>query len=229
MDPGSGLDRRLLIRAHHEIAGLEQLSFPPALVQIEDPPGLHGEVRIAGEDPRAIVPRADRVLCEPPPDRDRRDRRDDPALDRLARELSARPARERDALLGGKLARQRLDLGHLRRGKNAAGDPTAVSPQDPARPPGRNVFANPTRLGGRHRAAQRSPDSWRHQPRTGSPSREPHPGTGPSTPRRGAPTRCAAPPSRPPRKGSSPPSPTGFAVYQPTPSTIRRVLTETTT
>ena len=38
-------------------------------------------------------------MAQPPPDRDRGDRRDDPALDSLARQLSAGPARERDALL----------------------------------------------------------------------------------------------------------------------------------
>jgi hypothetical protein len=66
VNPRAGLDRRLLIRAHHEITGLQQLPLPAALVQVEDPPGLRGEVRIAGEDPRAIVPRTDRILCQPP-------------------------------------------------------------------------------------------------------------------------------------------------------------------
>ena len=148
----AGLDRRLLIRAHHEIAGLQQFPLPPALVQVQDPTRLLGELRVAREDPRAIVPRANRVLPQPPPDRDRRDRRDDPALDRLPGELSARPARERNALLGRQLACQRLDLGHLRRGKNAAADPAVVAPQARAPLPRRSVFAT-WRLPGATRAA----------------------------------------------------------------------------
>src|SRR6202011_6083305 len=36
----AGLDRRLLITADHEIAGLKQLALPAALVEIEDPASL---------------------------------------------------------------------------------------------------------------------------------------------------------------------------------------------
>ena len=196
----AGLDRRLLIRAHHEIAGLEQLPLPAALVQVQDPARLLGELRVAREDPRAVVPRADRVLPQPPPDRDRRDRRDDPALDRLPGQLSARPARERDALLGRQLARQRLDLGHLRRGKNAAADPAVVAPQAPAAPPRRSVFATSRPPGATDQAARRSPCSTTPRPPTGSPSPAPHPGTDPSTPRRAAQARAAAHRSRPPTR-----------------------------
>jgi hypothetical protein len=53
----AGLDRRLLIRAHDEIAGPQQLALPAALVQIKDPAGLLSEPRVAWEDPRAVVPR----------------------------------------------------------------------------------------------------------------------------------------------------------------------------
>jgi len=42
--------------------------------------------------------------------------------------LSAAEARERDAVGGGQLARERLDLGDLLRGENGAGGPRAVDP-----------------------------------------------------------------------------------------------------
>jgi hypothetical protein len=89
---GSGLDRGLLVGADHEVAGLEQPPLPAALIEVEDPACLAGEVGVAGKDPRAVAPRADRVLREPAPDGGARDLGDDPALDRLAGELSARPA-----------------------------------------------------------------------------------------------------------------------------------------
>jgi hypothetical protein len=89
MDPGSRLDRGFLVRAHHEIAGFQQLSLPAALVQVEDPTGLLAELRVTPKDPGAIVPGTDRVRRQPPPYGHARDPLDDPAGDRLARQLSA--------------------------------------------------------------------------------------------------------------------------------------------
>ena len=43
--------------AHDEVAGVEQLAFPAAVVEVEDRPGLLCEVRVAREDPGAVVPR----------------------------------------------------------------------------------------------------------------------------------------------------------------------------
>lgn len=82
-----GLDRGLLVAADDVVAGMQQLAFPPPGVQVEDPAGLDGEVGVAGEDPRALLPRLDRILREPAPDRDPGDLLADPASDNLAREL----------------------------------------------------------------------------------------------------------------------------------------------
>lgn len=86
------LDRGLLVSADDEVAGLEPPPLEAALVEVQAAAGLAGEVGVAGKDPRAVAPGADRVLREPAPDGRARDLGDDPALDRLARELSARPA-----------------------------------------------------------------------------------------------------------------------------------------
>jgi hypothetical protein len=229
MDPRAGLDRGLLITTHHEVAGLKQLPVPAPLVQIEDPAGLLRELRVAREDPGAVVPRADRVLAQPPPDRDGRDRRDDPTLDRLEGQLSAGPARERHALLGRQLARHRLDLGDLRRGKNAAVDPTAVSPRAPGGRPGRTVFARSRPPDGSTQAAQRSPCSKAHQRPAGSPSRASHPDTVRSTPPRAAQAHAAVPRSTPPYAGTSAACHQirrpGYVSF----TKIRRVLERTTT
>jgi hypothetical protein len=112
--------------------------LPPTLVQVEHPAGLLRELWVAWEDPRAVVPGANRVLTEPPPDRDRRDLSDDHAPYRLPRQLSAGPARDRDAVLGRRLACQRLDLGHLRRGKDAPRRPGRGLSSRPCSPSSQN-------------------------------------------------------------------------------------------
>ncbi len=118
MDPPAGLDRRFRVRADHTIAGLQQLALPAARIQVEHPPGLLKEVRVAREDPRAVLPRLDRVLCQPAADRRRR-RVAHATLHDEPVQLRATEARERDALLLGQLARDRLDLGDLLRGEAA--------------------------------------------------------------------------------------------------------------
>ena len=84
---GSGLDRGFLVAAHDVIAGLQQFAFPSAGVEVEVPAGLLGEVGVAREDPGAVLPRLDRILLEPAPDRDPGDLLADPASDSFTREL----------------------------------------------------------------------------------------------------------------------------------------------
>jgi len=129
-DAAAGLDRGLGVGADHQVAGLEQLALPATLVEVQPPPGLLQGVGVAGEDPPAVLPRLDRVLRQPAPDR-RGGRLADAALDHEPVQLSPREARDRDALIVGQLARDRLDLRELFRGENGADDPTALDPQAP--------------------------------------------------------------------------------------------------
>ena len=130
------LQLRLLVSRDHIVARVQPPTLPAALVEIERTAGLLAEVRVAREHPRAPRPRADRILGQPPPDRRPRDLADDPALDRFARELSRRPARQRPPGLGRQLARQRLDLGDLGGGKTTGDAPAwAAHPTQPAPPP----------------------------------------------------------------------------------------------
>ncbi len=46
---------------------MQQLAFPAAFVEVEHTAGLLGEPRVAREDPRPVVPWADRVLRQPAP------------------------------------------------------------------------------------------------------------------------------------------------------------------
>jgi hypothetical protein len=59
------LDAGLLVGAQHELVGSQSLALPLAGVPIQDPSRFAGEIRIAWEDPGALLPRADGVLVQP--------------------------------------------------------------------------------------------------------------------------------------------------------------------
>ena len=83
----SRLDRRFLITTDHEVTGVQQLALPAALVEVEDPARLGGELGVAREDPGAVLPGLDRVFREPAPDSHAGDPLADPARHDLRREL----------------------------------------------------------------------------------------------------------------------------------------------
>src|SRR6266849_2150193 len=60
----SGLDAGFLVGADYEIGRSQRTTLPDPLVEIKDSAGLAGEVRVPGEDPAAMMPRADGVLRE---------------------------------------------------------------------------------------------------------------------------------------------------------------------
>ena len=112
MDPLARLDRGLGVGADHAVAGLKQLALTAALVEIEDRPGLLHELRVAREDPRALLPGLDRVLRQPAADRRSR-RLADGLLDDEAVKLRTAEARQRQPMGLGQFARDRLDLRDL--------------------------------------------------------------------------------------------------------------------
>jgi len=67
MDAQAGLDTGLLVGRDDEFVVAQRLSLPAAIVQVQDPPGLGLEVRIARKDPAPVLPRANRVLVQPTP------------------------------------------------------------------------------------------------------------------------------------------------------------------
>jgi site-specific DNA recombinase len=181
------------VGADDHVARFEQLALPAALVEVEHPAGLLEEVGVAREDPRALLPRLDRVLGQPAPDR-RRGRLAGCALDHEAVELGSTEARERHALRLGQLAGDRLDLGDLFRGENGAGGPRACDPLIPPAAPGGSVFANarPRRRSspsaGRSRRwsarLRRRGRAWRAAPACAAACSTPPGARAPSAPRR---------------------------------------------
>jgi len=63
-----GLDAGLLVGRDDKFITFEGFTFPGALIQIKDSVGLDGEGGVPGKDPTAVVPGANGVFMEPPPD-----------------------------------------------------------------------------------------------------------------------------------------------------------------
>ena len=63
-----GLDAGLLVGRDDKFITFEGFPFPGALIQMEDSVGLDGEGGVPREDPTAVVPGANGVFMEPPPD-----------------------------------------------------------------------------------------------------------------------------------------------------------------
>lgn len=78
------LDAGLLVCAEHELIPVQVFALPAPGIQLNDAPGLAGEVRIAREDPGAMLPGSNRSLVQPAPHRSVADARDDAAVLRLA-------------------------------------------------------------------------------------------------------------------------------------------------
>jgi hypothetical protein len=64
--PFAGLDRRLGVEGQDPVAFTGGLSLVEPLVEVQDHGRFRLEVRVAGEDPRLVPPRAHRVLREDP-------------------------------------------------------------------------------------------------------------------------------------------------------------------
>jgi class 3 adenylate cyclase len=83
----ASLDAGLLVGADDELVGFQGLALPLAGVEIKDAPRLDGEVRIAREDPGAVLPRANGIFVEPAPHRLVADRGHNAAALRLANDV----------------------------------------------------------------------------------------------------------------------------------------------
>ncbi len=86
------LDGGLLIDAEHIIPRPQRCTFPAALIQIDDPAGFAGKLRVAGKDPTAVAPGAQCVLAKPAPERCAADPGNDAAGHRLLTQLRDGPA-----------------------------------------------------------------------------------------------------------------------------------------
>lgn len=64
MPTSPSLDAGFLVDRQDELIILQRPSLPDSFVQIQDTSRLLGEIRVAWENPAAVLPRADRILVE---------------------------------------------------------------------------------------------------------------------------------------------------------------------
>jgi hypothetical protein len=138
--PGAGLDAGLLVGGDHEFVRAQPATFPDSVVEIEDPPGLLFEIRIAREDPTPVLPRSDGVFAQPSPDGGVTDRGHQSGTDMRA-EFSQTPARERQAQLRRQLAGDGLNANDQLWGGRPGGVRVVDGHRDPAAAVRRSVYA----------------------------------------------------------------------------------------
>lgn len=131
MDTQPRLDASLPVDGDDELVLAQPLPLPAALVQVQDAPGLGLEVRIAREDPAAMLPRADRVLVQPTPYRAVTDTRHQARLPGMPRHVGHAESGQRQAQGGRQLAGQRLDLNREFWGERPEGVPGGLSLRGP--------------------------------------------------------------------------------------------------
>src|SRR5215212_233691 len=112
MAAAARLDLGFLIGRQHVLVVAQQLALEEALVQVQNPAGLGGEVWGPREDPRVVPPRLDGILGQPAAQRRGRDRLDQPAADDLSPQLLKAPPADRNATGHWQFTGDRLDLGH---------------------------------------------------------------------------------------------------------------------
>jgi hypothetical protein len=65
----AGLDAGFLVSGDDKFIVFQGLILPAALIQVQDSVRFDGEGGVPGEDPTAVVPGANGVIMEPPPNR----------------------------------------------------------------------------------------------------------------------------------------------------------------
>src|SRR5712692_4232704 len=152
----ASLDAGLLVGADHELVGFEGFALPLAGVEIEDAPGLGGEVRIAREDPSAVLPGANGVFVEPAPHRLVADRGSDTAAANLAGDVGSAQPRKGKAQSNGQLTGESLYLHDDLWGEKPGAARGEVAPRGPANDPQRSACATGSRPRAEWRARRRS-------------------------------------------------------------------------
>jgi hypothetical protein len=132
MQPTAGLDAGLLVGREHEFIGVQFLSLPLMLIQIEDPTRFESEIGVAWKNPTAVLPRTNGVLVEPSPERRAAQLSDQSTLANVLAQFLQTPTRERDVMGGGQFAGQSFNLYDEFWGKKTGGDPVGgVLPSRP--------------------------------------------------------------------------------------------------
>ena len=124
----TGLNAGLFIGGDNKIMAAQGLSFPDAVIQIENSCGLLLEIRIPWPNPASITPRANRILAQPAPDSFSTDGGYDSLLFHLSGDFIVRKSRKRQPELFGQLTGKCFDSNNDLRGKKRRVCPAVAFP-----------------------------------------------------------------------------------------------------
>ena len=131
MPAGARLNAGFPVGGDDEVVVSQGGALPRAVVEVQDPAGLVGEVGVAGEDPAAVLPRADGVLVEPAPDAGVAHGGGDAAGGAgFAREVPDAPAGQGAVAIRGRFASEGADLDDDLRGGRPGGARGGGVPRD---------------------------------------------------------------------------------------------------
>ena len=94
------LNAGLLIGAEDKLVVVQRPVVPDAVIEVEDASRLGRKLGVTGENPAAMLPRADRFGVKPAPDGPAAEGRHQAGLTDLAGDLGATPARQGHTELG---------------------------------------------------------------------------------------------------------------------------------
>ena len=128
----AGLDAGLFVGGQHKFIFPEWLSLPDSLIKVQKTARFGGKVRIARENPAAVLPGAKSVGVKPSPDGGVADAGHQTGLDGVAANLGRAPAGEGNLTQAGQFAGQGFNLHHNFWGEKTGGDPVGeVPPSQP--------------------------------------------------------------------------------------------------
>ena len=141
MFPTARLNARLFVRGKDTILGIQGLSLPQPLVEIEDGSCPFQELRIARENPASITPRSNGILAEPAPDGGSADLRYQPLSENFLSDVGNREARQGQALAMRQLTSESFYLHDETGGKSGPDARLEVHPRGRVSGPDRSACA----------------------------------------------------------------------------------------
>lgn len=119
----AGLDAGLFVCGDNEIVDSERATLPLSLVQVQEPASFDLKIGIAGKDPAAMLPRTNRILVQPAPQRAVADARHQTTITNVSSQFRHAPTSQWFLVLRGQFAGQGLNLYDQLRGEKTGGGP----------------------------------------------------------------------------------------------------------
>src|SRR6516162_686189 len=151
-----GLHTGLFIRREHEVIDAQRAALPHPLVQVQDPAGLGRKLRIARENPAAMLPGTQRIAAQPAPQSGTADLGNQSLSDNVPADFRERQAGQGQSETVRQFTGQRLNLNDETGGKSGWEHHRAAAHQDLESRFRKSVCATCSRSGAAYRGVRRS-------------------------------------------------------------------------